>query len=135
MVHKGTQQLTCLGIIQDGRLERPPKQSHKRLRGDFGSRLPLFSKVGYRLGSAKVAQCADLSEAECGSKHYFKESTTCLGIAKGNCSLKIAYPRDFKKNLSDSVNKLLQKMTPGLKGRLLFLWVCSMQLYVTGKEM
>ena len=46
MVHKGTQ-LTCLGIIQDGRLERPPKQSHKRLRGDFGSRLPLFSKVGY----------------------------------------------------------------------------------------
>ena len=47
MVHKGTQQLTCLGIIQDRRLERPPKQSHKRLRGDFGSRLPLFSKVGY----------------------------------------------------------------------------------------
>ena len=46
-MHKGTQQLTCLGIIQDGRLERPPKQSHKRLRGDFGSRLPLFSKVGY----------------------------------------------------------------------------------------
>ena len=56
MVHKGTQQLTCLGIIQDGRLERPPKQSHKRLRGDFGSRLPLFSKVGY-------------------SKHFLRNST------------------------------------------------------------
>ena len=27
------------------------------------------------LGSAKVAQCAYLSEAERGSKHYFREST------------------------------------------------------------
>lgn len=60
MVHKGTQQLTCLGIIQDGRLERPPKQSHKRLRGDFGSGLPLFSKVGYRR----------LSSAPNGSRTY-----------------------------------------------------------------